>query len=64
MVIEDPATMHEQLEPPSEGTTPWAFEELFEAERTRLFGALCLLTGNRHEAEDLMQDAFVRVYER
>ena len=63
MVIEDPATMRDQIEPPAE-VTAWSFEELFEAERTRLFGALCLLTGNRHEAEDLLQDAFVRVYER
>jgi RNA polymerase sigma-70 factor, ECF subfamily len=63
MVMEDPARMHEELESPL--VTPrWAFEELFDAERTRLFGALCLLTGNRQEAEDLMQDAFVRVYER
>lgn len=43
-------------------TTPATFEELFHAERTRLFGALCLLTGDRAEAEDLAQDAFVRVW--
>ncbi|MEX0984918.1 MAG: sigma-70 family RNA polymerase sigma factor [Actinomycetota bacterium] len=41
-----------------------AFEDLFHAERTRLFQALCLLTGDRYEAEDLAQEAFVRVYER
>jgi RNA polymerase sigma-70 factor (ECF subfamily) len=43
---------------------PSSFEELFESERTRLFRALCLLTGNRNEAEELAQDAFVRVWER
>jgi RNA polymerase sigma-70 factor, ECF subfamily len=43
---------------------PSSFEELFESERTRLFGALCLLTGSRNEAEELSQDAFVRVWER
>ena len=41
---------------------PRTFEELFEAERTRLFSALCVLTGDRTEAEDLAQDAFVRVW--
>jgi len=42
--------------------TPQSFDELFLAERTRLFGALCVLTGDRAEAEDLAQDAFVRVW--
>ncbi len=41
-----------------------SFEEFFLRERTGLFGALCLVTRNRHEAEDLVQDAFVRVLER
>jgi RNA polymerase sigma-70 factor (ECF subfamily) len=41
---------------------PISFEELFHSERTRLFRALCVLTGNRAEAEDLAQDAFVRVW--
>jgi RNA polymerase sigma factor (sigma-70 family) len=47
-----------------EGATgePVSFEELFHEERTRLFRALCVLTGNRAEAEDLAQDAFVRVW--
>jgi RNA polymerase sigma-70 factor (ECF subfamily) len=40
------------------------FETLFEAERDRLYRALCLVTRNRHEAEDLTQDAFIRVLER
>ena len=39
-----------------------SFEDLFRSERTRLFRALCVLTGNRAEAEDLAQDAFVRVW--
>lgn len=38
--------------------------ETFFAERARLFGTLCLVTGNRVEAEELMQEAFVRVWER
>ena len=41
-----------------------AFEEFFDAERTRLFGALAAMSGNRAEAEEVMQDAFLRVWER
>jgi RNA polymerase sigma-70 factor (ECF subfamily) len=40
------------------------FPEFFEAEVRRLTKAMYLLTGNRTDAEDLAQDAFVRVYER
>jgi RNA polymerase sigma-70 factor (ECF subfamily) len=40
------------------------FEDFFEAEHERLLGALYLVTGNRHEAEELMQDAFLKVWER
>ena len=43
---------------------PPSFEEFFEAEHARLFGALCLVTGDRHEAEEVMQDAFLRLWER
>ncbi len=41
-----------------------SFEAFFDAERKRLFGALSVMTGNRHEAEEIMQDAFLRVWER
>jgi RNA polymerase sigma-70 factor (ECF subfamily) len=40
------------------------FEGFFVRERAELFGTLCLITRNRHEAEELTQDAFVRVLER
>jgi RNA polymerase sigma-70 factor (ECF subfamily) len=40
------------------------FEAFFEAERARLFGTLCLVTGDRGEAEDVMQEAFLKVWER
>ena len=40
------------------------FEAFFEAEKDQLYLALCLVTRNRHEAEDLTQDAFIRVLER
>ncbi len=63
MVIEGEVVTRDVLEGPAD-RRPATFEELFHGERIRLFGALCLLTGDRHEAEDLVQDAFVRVYER
>lgn len=40
------------------------FEAFFEAERSRLFGTLCLVTSDRGEAEELLQEAFLRVWER
>lgn len=41
-----------------------AFEEFFRAEYARLFRTLVLMVGDRAEAEDLAQEAMVRVYER
>jgi RNA polymerase sigma factor (sigma-70 family) len=40
------------------------FGSFFEEERSKLFRALCLVTRNRFEAEELTQDAFLAVYER
>ena len=40
------------------------FEELFATEHASLFRALYLITGSTQEAEELMQDAFLRVWER
>jgi RNA polymerase sigma-70 factor, ECF subfamily len=40
------------------------FDEFFDAERQRLFRALLLITHDSADAEDLMQEAFVRVWER
>lgn len=41
-----------------------SFEEFFVSQRQELFGTLWLMTGRRHEAEELLQEAFVRVWER
>jgi RNA polymerase sigma factor (sigma-70 family) len=38
-----------------------AFEAFFESEKAGLYSALCLVTRDRHEAEELTQEAFVRV---
>ncbi|HEX8099988.1 MAG TPA: sigma factor, partial [Actinomycetota bacterium] len=40
------------------------FEAFYTSERDRLYGALCLITGNRHEAEELTQDSFLSLWER
>jgi RNA polymerase sigma-70 factor, ECF subfamily len=41
-----------------------SFEEFFQREKAGLYAVLCMVTRNRHEAEELTQDAFVRVLER
>jgi RNA polymerase sigma-70 factor (ECF subfamily) len=41
-----------------------SFEAFFEDRHADLFGALYLITRNRHEAEEIMQDAFLKVLER
>jgi RNA polymerase sigma factor (sigma-70 family) len=40
------------------------FEDFFAAEQRRLLRTLVLLTGNIEEAEEVMQDAFLAVWER
>ena len=44
--------------------TPVRFEEFFQTEHVRLARALYLLTGSTAEADELTQEAMVRVYER
>ena len=59
--------VHGQMESivTSEATErPVAFEGFFEAERSRLLRALYLLAGNREEAEEVLQESFVAVWER
>jgi RNA polymerase sigma-70 factor (ECF subfamily) len=41
-----------------------SFEGFFEDHHADLFGALYLITRNRHEAEEIMQEAFLKVLER
>jgi RNA polymerase sigma-70 factor, ECF subfamily len=53
----------EALEDVTPVTIP-GFEEFFEAEHVRLARALYLLTGSAAEADELTQEAMVRVYER
>jgi RNA polymerase sigma-70 factor (ECF subfamily) len=44
--------------------TSVGFEGFFEQHHGRLFAGLCLVTGSRSEAEDVMQEAFLRVWQR
>ena len=63
--MSDPAPI--LLPPPSAPTAVAAgiaFEEFFEREKAGLYRALCIVTRNPHEAEELTQDAFVCVLER
>jgi RNA polymerase sigma factor (sigma-70 family) len=41
-----------------------AFEDFFEVERRPLYRALCLMTGDPGEAEEIEQDAFLHLWER
>ncbi len=58
--------LHLSLPVPSRAGEPTArsFEDLVDAEKAGLFGALCLVTRDRFEAEDVMQEAFLKVWER
>ena len=48
----------------TDSATVLSFEEFFEAEHVRLARALYLLTGSAVEADELTQEAMVRVFER
>ena len=43
---------------------PLGFESFFEDHCSKVFRAMCLVTGNRQEAEEITQDAFLRLWER
>ena len=43
---------------------PLSFEGFFEAEARTLYRRMCSVTGNSAEAEEIMQDAFLALWER
>jgi RNA polymerase sigma-70 factor (ECF subfamily) len=63
-------SLHSIPDAPSEGLgdgiagSAETFEDFFAATNPRLFTALWLITGDRYEAEEIVQDAFLRVFER
>jgi len=63
-----PAALAVIVEPVLRAPSPVALEDSFEAffqeQYTNLLRAMYLVTGNRHEAEEVTQDAFVRALER
>jgi RNA polymerase sigma factor (sigma-70 family) len=51
--------------PSEHGTTAFAgFDDFFHRESERLFRALYFVTASREDAEELMQDAFLKLWER
>ncbi len=56
------AADHDPLE--GTGAVAQSFEEFVEAEHAHLYRALYLVTGSRQESEEVMQDAFLALWER
>jgi RNA polymerase sigma-70 factor (ECF subfamily) len=56
--------IHLAAEAPASLEVSQSFEAFYDAESRTLFRRLWLVTGNRAEAEELMQDAFLKVWER
>ena len=55
---------HEAVRPEIAAKRDVTFRTFFEANHDHLYRALWLATRNRHEAEELSQDAFLKVWER
>lgn len=62
--MEEPIRLVPEVGPEIRAGYSGDFEDLFAEHHQRLFGALVIVTGDRGEADDLTQDAFVRVLER
>jgi RNA polymerase sigma-70 factor (ECF subfamily) len=62
--MDEPIHLAETLDLPAISERPASFEDFVRAEHARLHRALCILTRDRLEAEEVAQDAFVRVLER
>jgi RNA polymerase sigma factor (sigma-70 family) len=62
--VEGPAAMVPVPTRPVALEEPTGFETFFEDHHADLFTALCLITRDRYEAEEIMQDAFLNLLER
>ena len=63
--MNEPLRLVAGSEPPASALAETASFEVFVTDsQSRLFGSLCLMTGSRHEAEEIAQEAYVRVLER
>ena len=55
----------QQEVPRTPGTRePISFDDFFEAEKDRVLRVMSVITGSRAEAEDITQEAFIRLLER
>jgi DNA-directed RNA polymerase specialized sigma24 family protein len=61
--VDETAVFNPLLDARSDGSSD-SFEAFYRAECTRLFRGRFLLTRNAHEAEELMQQAFFKIWER
>jgi RNA polymerase sigma-70 factor, ECF subfamily len=63
--MDEPLRLVDGSEPPAPAVPGTASFEAFVIEnQARVFGSFCLMTGSRHEAEEIAQEAFLRVLER
>ena len=51
-------------DPPDVSDEPLAFDAFYDEHFKRIYTALFLVTGDRHEAEEIAQESFLRVFER
>ncbi len=58
------AVAHEGASGAVEKPRDQTFGDFFQSHQARLFKALWLITRNRHEAEEIAQEAFLRVWEK
>lgn len=58
----EPRTEQADVNPPTEQWTPPSWEEVVRQHSPRVYRLSYRLTGNPHDAEDLTQDVFVRVF--
>src|SRR5205823_7834693 len=58
------SVVFERTQPAVASAPPQSFADFFEAESRRLGRAIYLLTGDAQEAEDLVQEAMARAFER
>jgi len=62
--MDEPVRLVAGSEPAATAAQAASFESFVLENQSRLFGALCLMTGSRHEAEEVSQEALVRVLGR
>jgi RNA polymerase sigma factor (sigma-70 family) len=56
--------VHGEGAPARSGRVPVSFDEFFAAESETLYRRMRLVTRNHHEAEEVVQEAFLSLYER